>query len=242
MTISFTPADHASLERHDVDKRDILDRIEFFRDAPPGLKSAVLEAARDVRLARGELLFREGEPARHVSIVGTGSIRVFRTGASGRQIVLYHVRPGQASLASLVSVMLDMPAVATGEAETDTELVTVAASAIRDWVAGTESVRRFAFETMSRALVDIASLVEDLGSRTMEARLAAALLGHAGPDRTVRMRHEDLADELGTAREVVSRLLEAFARSGAIALSRGRIEIVDPGRLLTSANAERRLP
>lgn len=218
----------------DLDPRrreGILERLAFYRDAPPDLRSSMLGAARYMHLAAGESLFREGEATTQFAVVGAGSIRVFRTGATGRQITLYHVRAEEASLVSMLSALLGRPAVATAQAEVDTEVVVVPAAALREWVRASEVVRRFVFETMTQALVDVTSLLEDVAFRTMESRLAVLLIQHADAVLAIRMRHEDIAAELGTAREVVSRLLEAFERSGAIALSRGRIQIRDAAAL-----------
>lgn len=214
-----------------MDKQDILERVAFYRDAPPELRSRMLRAARYVKLAPGDWLFREGEPASQFAAVGTGSIRVFRIGATGRQITLYHVRGQESSLVSMLSVFLGRPPIATAQAEVATEVVVVPAAALREWVSASEAMRRFIFETMARALVDVTSLLEDVAFRTIESRLAILLLQHADEEHVIRMRHEDIAAELGTAREVVSRVLESFERKGAILLSRGRIQIRDEAAL-----------
>lgn len=212
-------------------KQEILERLEFYRDASPEMQTRILAAARLLKLATGDLLFREGELSSQVAAVGTGSIRVFRIGATGREITLYHVRGQQASLVSMLSVLLGRPAIATAQAEVATEAVVLPATALREWVSASESMRKFIFETMARALVDVTTLLEDVAFRTMESRLAALLLQHIGVAREISMRHEDIAAELGTAREVVSRLLEKYERRGAIRLSRGRIEIRDEAML-----------
>ncbi len=210
-----------------MNKHDVLTRVAFYRDAPPELQARMLGAARHVNLSSGESLFREGEPADYFAAVGSGSIRVFRIGASGREITLYHARQGESSLVGILSVLVDRPPIATAQAEVESELVLIPAAALREWVAGSEVVRRFIFETMTRALVDVTELLEDVAFGRIERRLADLLLEHADEADMIRMRHEDISAELGTAREVVSRLLEGFERRGAISLSRGRIQVRD---------------
>jgi CRP/FNR family transcriptional regulator len=90
-----------------------------------------------------------------------------------------------------------------------------------------EPMRRYIFESVARALVDVTARLEDVAFRSMESRLAALLLQHFATADVISMRHEDIAAELGTAREVVSRLLENYERRGAISLSRGRVEMRD---------------
>lgn len=193
----------------------------------------MLGLARYRKLAPGEALFTEGEPASHVAALGSGSIRVFRIGATGRRITLYHVRPQESSLVGMLSVLLGRPLIATAQAEVATEVAMLPAAALREWVSVSEAMRVFIFETMTRALVDVTSLLEDVAFRSIESRLAALLVQHADDELLIRMRHEDIAAELGTAREVVSRILESFERQGVIGLARGRIVVRNAAALQT---------
>jgi CRP/FNR family transcriptional regulator len=211
--------------------REILERVGFYQDAPEALQSNMLAVARHLTLAPGDRLFREGEVSNGFAAVGLGSIRVFRVGATGREITLDHVHGQQTSLIGMLSALLQRPAIATAQAELETEAVLLPASALREWVTTSDSMRTFIFETMTRALTDVATLLEDVAFRTMEGRLADLLLQHFATASVINMRHEDIAAELGTAREVVSRLLETYERIGAIALSRGHIELRDPAML-----------
>ena len=208
-----------------MDKQDILERLDFYREAPRELQSRILTAARYVRLAPGDLLFREGDASSEFAAVGAGSIRVFRIGATGREITLYHVRGQESSLVSMLSVLLGRPVIATGQAEVETEAVAIPASALRELVITSGPMRAYIFETVTRGLVEVTTLLEDVAFRSLENRLAALLLQHFETSDVISMRHEDIAAELGTAREVVSRLLENYERRGAISLSRGRVKM-----------------
>jgi CRP/FNR family transcriptional regulator len=217
-----------------MDKRDILERIDFYREAPPELQATISAAARYVALAPGDLLFREGDASSEFAAVGVGSIRVFRIGATGREITLYHVRSQQSSLVSMLGVLLGRPVIATGQAEVATEAVVLPATALRELVISSEPMRRYIFETVTRGLVEVTTLLEDVAFRTMESRVAALLLQHFTTADVISLRHEDIAAELGTAREVVSRLLESYERRGAINLSRGHVEMRDAAVLRQS--------
>ena len=210
-----------------MDKKDILNRLDFYREAPPDMQSRIAAAARYVNLAPGDFLFREGDASSEFATVGAGSIRVFRIGTTGREITLYHVRSDQSSLVSMLAVLLGTPVIATGQAEVATQAVLLPASSLREWVITSDLIRTYIFETVARALVDVTSLLENVAFRTMESRLAALLLEHFATADVISMRHDDIAAELGTAREVVSRLLENYERNGAINLSRGRVEMRD---------------
>ena len=210
-----------------MDKQGILERLDFYREAPSELQPTMAAAARYMKLAPGDFLFREGDASSEFAAVGAGSIRVFRIGATGREITLYHVRSQESSLVSMLAVLLARPVIATGQAEVATEAVVLPAAALRELVVTSDSMRRYIFETVTRGLVEVTTLLEDVAFRTMESRLAALLLQHFATADVISMRHEDIAAELGTAREVVSRLLENCERRGAINLSRGRVEMRD---------------
>jgi CRP/FNR family transcriptional regulator len=214
-----------------LNKQDILERLDFYRDAPAELQSTISAVARYVSLSPGDVLFREGDASSEFAAVGVGSIRVFRIGSTGREITLYHVRSKESSLVSMLAVLLGRPVIATGQAEVATEAVVLPAAALRELVTTSDPMRKYIFETVTRGLVEVATLLEDVAFRTMESRLAALLLQHFATADVISMRHEDIAAELGTAREVVSRLLEGYERRGAINLARGRVEMRDEGVL-----------
>jgi CRP/FNR family transcriptional regulator len=217
-----------------LDKQDILGRIDFYREATPELQSTIAAAARYVKLAPGDFLFNEGDASSEFAAVGAGSIRVFRIGATGREITLYHVRSQESSLVSMLAVLLGRPVIATGQAEVATEAVILPGTALRELVTSSEPMRRYFFETVTRGLVEVTTLLEDVAFRTMDSRLASLLLQHFATADVISMRHEDIAAELGTAREVVSRLLENYERKGAINLARGHVEMRDEAVLRQS--------
>ena len=126
---------------------------------------------------------------------------------------------------------MDEPLLATGQAEGPTEVVTISGPAVRGWAASDPGMHAFLLETVTRALVDVTAVLERVAFGTVENRLGLLIADHLDGDRGISMRHDDIAAELGTAREVVSRLLEAHERRGAIRLSRGRIEVIDEGAL-----------
>jgi CRP/FNR family transcriptional regulator len=159
---------------------------------------------------------------------------VFKVGETGREITLYHVQEGQTCLINMLCVFLGKPAMATAAVETPVEAVIIPAAAFRDWVRTRDSIRHFIFETMAERMVAVMTLVEEVAFRRMDTRLAAALLNRfdqAQPANFIATTHEEIAAELGTAREVVSRLLKELERQGAVHLARGRVELHDAALL-----------
>ena len=117
-------------------------------------------------------------------------------------------------------------------------------SGVRTWsvqlenTAGLRAVRDAVLTVQTRRIFDLVSLVDELAFHRTEARLAARLLQRAGPGDAVAETHQELALDIGTAREVVSRRLKRFEAQGLVALERGRVRILDRGGLSALTGAE----
>ena len=216
-------------------KREILARVPFFSGAPAELRSAVSAAGTVVRLRAGDYFLREGDSCGQFAVVVSGRLRVFKLAESGHEITLYHVGPGEACPLNVSCILSDRPVPAMAMAEEDAEAVVIPAPTFRRWVAEHETMRTFIFQMFSSRLTEVMSLVEEVAFRRMDQRLAPRLgelfLGDGRPAAAIETTHAQLAADLGTAREVVSRLLKEFERLGAIRLSRGRIELRDAALL-----------
>jgi CRP/FNR family transcriptional regulator len=224
-------------------KREILGKIPFFNEASVELRKEITDAASVVRLGAGEYLLREGDTCPHFAIVVSGKLRIFMLGEGGQEITLYHVSGGEACPLHVSCILSDRPVPATARAEEPTEAIVVPAEAFRSWIAEHESMRTFVFQMFSTRLTEVMMLVEEVAFRRMDQRLARSLVDHLadGSRDSIEITHADIAADLGTAREVVSRLLKEFERLGAIQLSRGRIVLCDASVLRGLASGEPQL-
>jgi CRP/FNR family transcriptional regulator len=226
-----------------MNKLDILQGCRLYREATEALRSEIERAATFVRLRAGERLFEQGRPCKQFAILGSGRLRVHVSNRGGREISLYGVMPGEACPINMLCVVLGTEAPATSEAERDAEAVICSGAMFRYWVNHRETVRHFVFEEIQARFVAVTTLLQNVAFGTLEQRLAQFLrarfaLSESRPPRII-VTHEQLADELATAREVVSRLLKEFERLGAIELHRGRIVLHDPATLdLLTRSAE----
>jgi CRP/FNR family transcriptional regulator len=224
-----------------MDKMTILERLALYKDAPPALQQRIAEATSPVNLAAGDFFYHEGDAQKVFALVGRGDIRVFKTSEGGREITLYHVQDGEPCLVNMLCVFLDRPAMASARVEAPTEAVIVPAPVFREWIRSENVVRNFVFASMATRLVTVMTLVEEVAFRRMDVRLAELLqrrFAPAGlPGAVAVTTHEELAAELGTAREVVSRLLKEFERTGMVAVGRGRLELRDEAQLRAVARA-----
>lgn len=216
---------------------EVLNQFDFIRQLPAAERGRAMELARLARLSNRSRFYRQGQTIDQLGLVGAGSIRVFRMGENGREITLYHVRAGETCLVNLLSVLLSREACASAQAEGAVTAVLLPGDMARAWIRSSETFRKYAFDNMGQRLIDVMTLVEEIAFGKMDQRLAEYLRQRAGLDSKIVTTHEEIASDLGTAREVVSRLLSAFAQQGAIVVARGCIRVKRPDRLLPPPQA-----
>jgi len=187
---------------------------------------------------QGAVLFRDGDSCGGYVMVLEGSVRVQKIDPEGREIVLYRVEPGQTCMLTTTCLLGGQAYPAEGVAETEVELAMLPADAFYAAMAASEAFRRFVFAAIGRRISDLMLLVEDVAFGRMDVRLGRLLLKRVREHGThLDCTHQDLAFELGTAREVVSRLLKNFERRGALSLGRGKIEVIDSAALAHTADS-----
>jgi CRP/FNR family transcriptional regulator, anaerobic regulatory protein len=190
----------------------------------PGERDAVLASeARFASVPAGALLFEEGAPCQGFPMVLSGTVRVARGSPGGRTLELYRVTPGELCVVSTSCLFGQHALTAHGQTTEATELVLLSPAGFARWAAF-EPFRSFVFGIFADRLADLMALAEAVAFQRLDQRLAATLLGHGA---TVRATHQALADELGTVREIVTRLLKRFEVAGWVALGRERIDVID---------------
>ena len=215
---------------------EILELFSFYREGPEALRGEMKEAAHIGHLDTGDFFYHASQSCPHFALVGRGQLRVFKEGGNGRQITLYHVHEGETCMVNLVCAILNRTAPATAQVDQPVDALLIPAAKLRSWLHTYDVIRSYVIETLSERLVDTMELIEEVAFSKMDARLAAFLQKrfkreHGVGHREITITHEEIAEELGSAREVISRLLENFQRKGAIEISRGHIVLRDEGKL-----------
>jgi CRP/FNR family transcriptional regulator len=191
---------------------------------PAGERDEVLALqAQSMTVPAGTLLFDEGAPCRGFPMVLSGSVRVARGSPGGRTLELYRVGPGEICVVSTCCLFGQAALAAHGQASEMTELIVLSPAGF-ERLTRHEPFRRLVFAVFAERLADLMALAEALAFQRLDQRLAHALLGHGS---VVSLTHQALADELGTVREIVTRLLKRFENEGWVALARERIELTD---------------
>lgn len=219
---------------NDVQADEILELFDFYRTAPPDLRREVLEQSHRVSLPRGAFYFQEGSGCSNVAFVGSGDIRVFKVSTAGREITLYHVGTGETCLLTLNAALSRNAYPASAVAEAAVEAVLVPVESFRAWMDRHAELRQFVFGEMAHRISELMALIHEVVFRRLDRRVATYLLqAFAGPEARQRLEvtHGAIAAELGSAREVISRVLKELEREGAVELRRGHIELVDTALL-----------
>lgn len=209
------------------------DWLAFF----PGLdgladadRSCLIDRSRRVELPAGAVAFTPGAPCGAYLLVLDGSVRVQMIADTGREIVLYRVRRGESCVLTTACLVGDEVYSAEGVVERPTAAMTVPRPVFDDLLAGSDVFRRFVFAGFGHRVAEILGTMQAAVFHRVDARLARHL-GAAAAAGPITATHREIAVELGTAREVVSRHLKAFERRGLVRLGRGAIELVDRSAL-----------
>ncbi len=175
----------------------------------------------------GDVLFRVDDICHGFIALRAGALRVGLTSAAGRELVLYRVRPGEICLQTFICLARQGAYAAEGIAETDLDAVLIPPNAFDRLMSEDPAFRSAVLTSVASRFMDLEAMVETLAFTGLPARLAGALLTHVAGAGVVRMTHEELASEIGSAREAVSRQLAAFVQADLVSLRRGQITLDD---------------
>jgi CRP/FNR family transcriptional regulator len=207
----------------------VLEVFPFFSTLPQKTRDAVLSRAVTKKLDHKQVLVRDGGECSWLPFVLEGTLRLYKTSPTGREITLYRIQKGESCILSATCIMNGGSFPAVAEAEGATEILLVPSKLIAQNVEDNPDWRRYLFGLYAKRLEEVLTLVDEVAFHHMDARLAALLLRRAsGSPAVVSTTHVQIADELGTSREVVTRILADFEADGLIETSRGRIRLGRP--------------
>ncbi len=208
--------------------------VEAFFDAFPRLRSiqhpewqSVMDALRFARVPAGAAVFTEGDPCQNYILCVDGRARVYKNFPSGRQITLYRVERGQACSLTTACLLANKPYPANGSTDSEVHAAMLPADKFRSAMGRIPEFRAFVYSGYGDQLAGLINLVKTITFDPIDVRLAQYLLDHTHQDGAVTKTHQDIAFELGTVREVVSRELTNFRKRGWVTSGRREIEVRD---------------
>ncbi|MGE0373635.1 MAG: Crp/Fnr family transcriptional regulator [Gammaproteobacteria bacterium] len=203
----------------------IAERFPALEGVLPALAARLASEAQLLRVPAGAVIFDANQPCRGFPLLLEGAVRVSMSAPSGREILLYRVEPGQGCILSGGCLLGHSDYAARGVAEGDVTLANLPPALFNELLLAHEPFRRFVFGMYGERLAEVMQLVEEVAFRRLDERLAQLLI-HRGP--VIEATHQKLAEELGSVREIVSRLLRSFESRGWVKLERERVTVTDP--------------
>ncbi len=211
-----------------VEQAAVISAFPFLRAVPRSSREALLSSALSKTLEHRQVLVSGGGRCSWLPLVLEGTLRVYKVSDSGKELTLYRIERGESCILTATCILNDASFPAIAESEGRSVVALAPAKLIVRLVDEHPEWRRFVFNLYARRLDAVLSLVEQVAFHHIDARLASVLLDStAGKSRVVRKTHGQIAAELGTSREVVSRILRDFEVEGLVDTLRGSIRILD---------------
>ena len=198
--------------------------------------AALCQTATQLQVPASGELFAEGQTCKGFPLILRGTIKVVKSSAGGREMLLYRVPPGDSCIITSSCLLADSPYSARGVAETPLSLLLLPITVFEQLIADSRPFRDFVFRLFAERIAELMQLVEEVAFRRLDQRLAKLLLARGD---AIQCTHQALAEELGSVREIVSRLLKGFAAAGFVSLAREQITVVDRAGLRKVVDAGR---
>ena len=216
-------------------KKRAIEAFPHLAEMPEQDRANVLDMMSMGLYPAGTVMIEEGRRCRGAALVLSGVIRVYKLSEEGREITLYRVGAGETCILAVSCLLggVDYPVIA--EVEDDAEVIMLPIDALRTLMTKSEPWQRFVFSSMASAMMEVLTVLDAVAFRSMDARMAARLL--QCPFNRIEMTHEELAADMGTAREVVSRLLKELENRRIVELGRGKVIILNRKALEEIAGA-----
>ena len=210
----------------------IAPHLPFLRTADAALVRDLREQAFYMRIPAGRDVFVEGSRVEAIALLVSGVVRVYKVGESGREITLYRFGTGESCVLTANAILSQQSFSAIATVEQDAETIMIRADVFQGWVRRYPVWLDFVLDLLSQRLASVMEIVDEVAFRRMDLRVAALLLDRSRRRNPIEITHQEIAAELGSSREVISRILESFTRQGLVQLARGTVEVLD-ARTLT---------
>lgn len=200
------------------------------------LTKNLLDASNVISLPENSTVFQQGDACKNYLLVLEGNLKVFTRSENGREIVLYHLKQGDSCVLTTSCLFGNKSYPAEGKTETPVTALAIPANQFNTAIQQSEKFRNLVFSAFSSHLSDMITLVEQVAFGKIDVRLAKYLLEQHDGNNHITSTHQNIATELGSAREVISRQLKTLESKGYIIIGRGNIEIVNAGALRNICN------
>ena len=204
--------------------RDVLPDLDKSADE---ITCRLLDSSNIISLKQNSTVFHQGDACSNYLIILNGKVKVYTRAENGREILLYRLSQGDTCVLTTSCLFGHKNYPAEGQTETDVSALAIPVKQFNDVLKNSETFREMVFTAFSSHLSELITLIEEVAFGKLDARLAKHLLEQRDENNIMTSTHQNIATELGTAREVISRQLKEMESNGYIEIKRGNIKIND---------------
>ena len=213
---------------------NLIEILPFFKNADDELINSFQKNHVTKTFTKGEFLTMEGDSCGYFPIVKSGIVRVYKLGENGQEFTLYRINPGESCILTISCILSNNQFPALAYIEEKCEVILVTSDTFNGWIEKYKLWNDYVFSYMSSILNKVISVVESLVFTRTDLRIADFLFKNSlKVGKELNITHQSIANELGTAREVVSRILKNLEKEKILEISRRKITIIDLAKLRT---------
>lgn len=215
-----------------MDQQQILQTLPFLISAAPKFQQTFFDKSIAVTVPAGKVICLERKACPHLPIVLHGMARVYKANEEGKELTLYRIEAGESCILTTSCILNDIVFPANAVAVSDVDALVVPASEVVAWMDTYPDWRRYIFGLISERLSAVIELVEEVAFQRMDTRLSSYIREATKESPVLNKTHEMIATDLGTSREVISRLLKDLENKGIVELSRGHLKVMNAEKLV----------
>ena len=209
-----------------IPEEKFLEIFPYFRNSSSSVVRKILSRGQYKIVPHNMMWQMEGLPCERIDFVLSGEKRVFKASETGREITIYEIEPGEICMLSSACIMANTVYPANTVTLTSVEMLILSARDFREMIAKYDELRNFTFQLISQNFSAIMELIDEIVFRKMDERLFEYLI-EKSENGKLKTTHQKIASDLGTAREVVTRLLGDFEKKGLVDLSKNLIQLTN---------------
>ena len=201
---------------------------ELFPQFEPALIELIEKEAVQRTYNAGDVIMRTGQYIKSTALVLEGQVKIYRENQDGGEFLMYYLEPGQACAVSMICALQADTSEVMAKAEEDTEVLMIPIQLMDELMNKYKSWYQFVIQTYRRRFDELLTVVDNIAFRNMDERLEFYLKRHAGStgSHQIELSHQQIADDLNSSREVISRLLKKMEQRNLVKLHRNMIEML----------------
>jgi CRP/FNR family transcriptional regulator, anaerobic regulatory protein len=202
---------------------------EIFPQFEPELIAIIEKEAVHKTIRAGEVMMRTGQYIKSTVLVFEGRIKIYRENDEGGEFLMYYIGPGEACAVSMICAIQSQTSEITAIAEEDTEVLMIPIQLMEQLMNKYKSWYQFVIQTYRSRFDELLTSIDNIAFRNMDERLEFYLKRHAEKSgkKSIEISHQQIADDLNSSREVISRLLKKMEQRKMVRLQRNMIELLD---------------